>query len=345
MVHKISLISSATFVLIMAFLAIQINFLIPPPDTMSNQDIYFSFVEGQRLRNGEDPYSRILTGDMLNNNKYATYFPVFYELSYISQNLGLQAFQDWMVFWRLVFMAFELATAGLLYFMLARRNLEWAGVLASGFWLFNRWTLQVVQTQNMDFIPIFFLLLSLELFPRRQNLSMLFFGLSLGFKQIAIFLLPLYLIWVYRAAGKEWFKQLSMKLALIASIPFVAAIPFLIWDAKGFVKSVLFSATRLPGSFFPPQSLDVLLGWTGLPARIVMVAFLLLMYAIAWKGYSEKYISSFLAMLIFLAFNTALFAQYEAWVFALAPLFFCDLYELGRRVSAQAAPASGQPPV
>jgi uncharacterized membrane protein len=337
MSQKISILSSAILVVIMAFLAVDADFLIPQPDKMTGQDIYFSFVEGQRVQHGENPYARILGSDMRNNNKYATYFPVFYELSLLSQNLGLDTFPAWMDFWRVIFIAFELATAALLYLAFYRRRLEWLGVLACGFWLFNRWTLQVVQTENMDFIPIFFLLLSLELFPRKMNLSLFFFSLSLGFKQIAIFLLPLYLIWIYRSAGKAWLAQLLKATLVIASVPLVAALPFLVWSPEGFIKSVFFSATRLSGNTFGPFSLDVLLGWSGLPARIAMLVCLLAVYAIAWKGYGGKYLLSFFAMLVFLGFNASLFSQYQAWTFVLVPLIFCDFYDL-------AGPAGGSTP-
>ena len=334
---KISFVVTSILVAIMLVLAVQVNYLIPQPDDMVGQDIYYSFVEGQRLQEGQNPYSRILTGDMLQNHKYATYFPVFYELSSISEALGLRVFRDWMAFWRIVFMFFELATALLLQVAFARRRLEWVGVLAVGFWLFNRWSLLVVQTENMDFIPIFFLLLSLELFPRRKGLSLFAFGVSLGFKQIAIFLLPLYLIWIYRSSAREWVKSMASGLVLVGSVPFVAALPFLFWDAKGFVKSVLFSVTRVSDSLLSTKAIDSLLGWTGPMARIVMFAFLLLAYLVVWRGHGEKYVACLIVMLVFIAFNTSLFGQYQLWSFALAPLVFCDLYELARR--SRAGPA------
>ena len=293
--HKISLGLSLGLVLIMACLTVAVNFLIPQPDHMTDQDIYFSYVEGQRLQHGENPYARVLTGDMLQNQKYATYFPVFYELSSLSEGLGLHAFPDWMAFWRIVFMVFELATAGLFYVSLARRNLEWGGVLAAAFWLFNRWTLQVVQTQNMDFIPIFFLLLSLELFPRKSLLSLFFLSLSLGMKQIAIFLVPLYIIWIFRAAGRQWIQKVAGAALAIASIPILSGLPFLIWNAQGFFQSVFFSATRSTAVNFRPFSLDVLMGWSGFPARFALFALVLLVYVVACQGYGEKYVYGLLS--------------------------------------------------
>jgi uncharacterized membrane protein len=323
MPQKISIILSFSLVILIIFFAGYVNVSISQPIT-EEHDIYYSYVEGKRLVEGENPYARILEGDMRKNQKYATYFPVFYELSYLSQRLGLQSFTDWMNFWRVIFIIFEFAIAVFLYIVLARRNLEWAGVFAAAFWMFNRWTLDVVRTANLDFIPIFLLLVSLEFFPRKKGLSLFLFGLSLGFKQIAIFLVPLYLIWEFRLNHKDWLKQIFKSTVVIASVSLITALPFLIWNASAFIKSVLFSATRLTGNHFPPLSLDVLLGWDGLPARFVMLALMALIYITALKGYGKKYFAALLIMAVFLGFNTVLFSQYQAWVIPFFPLVFLD---------------------
>ena len=57
-------------------------------------DVYYSWVEGARLLEGENPYATILEGDMLENQKYATYFPLFYLLSAVSQLIGLRAYAE-----------------------------------------------------------------------------------------------------------------------------------------------------------------------------------------------------------------------------------------------------------
>lgn len=35
-------------------------------------DVYFIYLEGQRLTDGENPYARMLASDMLHNDKYAS---------------------------------------------------------------------------------------------------------------------------------------------------------------------------------------------------------------------------------------------------------------------------------
>ncbi len=42
------------------------------PHNMDGEDIYYSWIEGGRILHGENPYARVLQGDMQNNSKYAT---------------------------------------------------------------------------------------------------------------------------------------------------------------------------------------------------------------------------------------------------------------------------------
>lgn len=310
--------------LLLLLLAREVNQAIPQP-VLENQDIYYSYLEGSRLREGKDPYARILDGNMLDNQKYATYFPLFYELSYISQKLGLRSFFKWIAFWQLVFTVFEYLIGLLLFLVFARRKLEWLGIFAVAFWFFNRWTLKVVEESNLDFIPIFLMLLSLALFPRYKWLSIVLFSLSLGFKQIAIFLAPLYLIWIWRAAAEsDRWKDLLRAVLLMVSVPLISAIPFLIWNAEAFVKSIAFSATRLGSDQFEVPSVDQLLGWQGLPARILLLVLILAVALAAFRGYGKKYFASALAMSIFVDYNAVLYSQYPAWVVPLLPLIFLD---------------------
>jgi hypothetical protein len=328
MSRQLLLVSSFFAFLFIVYLAHEVNQAIPEP-VLENQDIYYSYLEGKRLREGKNPYARILDGDMLENQKYATYFPVFYELSYVSQKLGLRSYFDWIAFWKTVFIIFEFGIGLLLYVVLARRNLEWLGVFAAAFWFFNRWTLKVVEMSNLDFIPIFLMLLSLILFPRKKWLSLFLFSLSLGFKQVAIFLAPLYLVWVWRSAvGKDRWKEVIFAGLLIVSVPLVSGLPFLLWNAEGFVKSILFSATRYASNQFEIPSLDQIMGWEGLSARLVMLALMSAVYFAALRGYGRKYFAALLVMSIFLDYNAVLYSQYPAWAVPLLPLVFCDFDEV-----------------
>lgn len=316
---------AAALLLVLLILAGILDASIPHPD-IEHQDIYYSFVEGQRLIHGQNPYERVLTGDMRVNAKYATYFPVFYELSFVSQKLGLATFESWFAFWSVLFLAFEFAIAVLLFWAFAQRSVPWIGLFAAAFWLFDRWTLQVIEIGQLDFMPIFFLLLSLMLFPRHRWLSLFLFGLSLGLKQIAIFLTPLYLIWVWQSSEEQRVRDLLLSAAAIASVTLLASIPFLIWDARAFILSVLFSVTRdsSQATSLAP-ALGAFAGNNPLLSRIAMLALMLLLFLFAWRMPRVRYVFAFLVMLVFVCFNPVLYVQYYVWVDPLAPLVVCDV--------------------
>jgi Gpi18-like mannosyltransferase len=207
---------------------------------------------------------------MQENQKYATYFPAFYEFSALTQWAGLRDYESWIAFWRVIFLVFNLAVGSALFFLLYPRGHLLAAVFAVGFWFFNRWTLHVSQVANLDFIPIFLLIVSLGLFRKHRWAALCLFSLSLGIKQIGIFLAPLYLIWTWQAVEVEGdrLKQTLLAALVIASMPVLASLPFLAWNAEGLVKSVLCSVTRNPDDHFNVASLDGLMGWFGLPARL-----------------------------------------------------------------------------
>src|SRR6185295_5461306 len=149
--NKYSKVLGFVVFLILLFLAWRVYGIVGVAKTIEQEDIYYSFTEGQRILNGENPYARVLTGNMRDNKKYATYFPLFYELSYASQALGLEQFATWLVFWRRVFIVFNLGTAFLLFYAFWRFDMEWIGIFAAVFWLFNRWTLTVMSIVHLDF--------------------------------------------------------------------------------------------------------------------------------------------------------------------------------------------------
>lgn len=303
---------------------------IPPGHRLFKHDIYYSFVEGQRILDGSNPYSRIHTGDMSNNNKYATYFPGFYLLSAATQAFGARDIADWLAFWRVIFALFYLAIGGFVFVEGRRAFGAGFAFFCAALWLFNRWTVNILYTANIDFPPIFFLLLSLAIFKRHQTASFLLFGVSLALKQIAIFALPLYLIWVWKwsAANRPW-PAVLRAVALIAAVPFVCSVYFLAWDATGFIKSVLFSATRLPSSHVRTATIDQALGWTGAAGRIPMLFTLGLVYLAAMKSDMGRYTAALFALLVFSVMNPVLYNQYFCWVMALIPLAACD--RAGRR--------------
>jgi hypothetical protein len=325
--QKISNVVSILIVPILLFLAWKAYSNIGINESIEQMDVYYAFVEGQRILHGENPYERVLTGDMRTNDKYATYFPMFYELSYVSQSLGLEQFADWLRFWRRIFIIFNFGIAVLLYYLFWRSNMIWLGFFAAAFWLFNRWTLTVMHTVNIDFLPIFFLVASLVVFPKNKNLGLFLYSLSLALKQIAIFILPLYLVWIWLSTEKDRVWELLKASLMIGSVPFLTSIPFLFWNMRGFLLSVLFSVTRFPDRHFAAYSLDDFLGWSGVIARAPMFALFVIVYWLCASRHIGRYTSAFMVMMTFISFNSVLFIQYIAWLIPLVPLIALDLKE------------------
>jgi len=285
------------------------------------EDIYYIYLDGGRLSDGSNPYERVLSGDMQVNDKYSTYLPGFYYLSSGVQRLGLTVFAGWLSFWRVVFLVANLSIATLLFFIPGQKHLTALAVFAAMFWLFNRWTLHVSKTADIDFIPLFFMLLSLYLYRRNTAAAYLILGLSLGIKQMAVFLVPMYLIWAWREGPHaERIKRVAIAIVLIGLIPLLISIPFLVWNWEGFLRSILFSVTRDAAASFNVYSLDVVLGLRGIPARLPMHVMLALVYWLTWKLSINHYIPAFLTMAVFVFFNSVFFTSYMIWVAALIPL-------------------------
>ena len=303
--------------LAIALIAIRVNLRFWSLDTVGS-DTYYSWVEGRRINNGRNPYERILHGDMEENNKYATYFPLFYEASALVQRLGIRQYQAWIDFWRYIFLGCNIAVGLALCAILFSRRTWVLALLAMPFWYFNRWTLNASATVALDFIPILLMIMSLGLFERYRKTSLILFGFSLAIKQIAIFLAPVYLVWEYQQTRS--FKKTIIAGIWIASIPLLSSIPFLLWNAEGFVKSIAFSATRTALNHFGAESIDSILNLNGLVARIPFLITLCGVYFIAWQKAVGRFGSAMLVMAMFIAFNSILFHHYPTWLMPLLPL-------------------------
>ena len=282
------------------------------------EDIYFVFLEGRRLSQGENPYERVLHGDMQTNLKYATYFPLAYLLSWASHLAGLEGLTVWLGVWRIFFLASMLWIAVLMYWSMARGTYTLFAIFAALFWLFNRWTLLVSDHYDIDFIPILLLLLSLMFFPQHKILSFALYGLSLGVKQFSIFLLPVYLIWAWQEGGQRPLKSVITGILSTAAVLVTVSLPFLIWNWKGFVLSILFSLTRLPNKYIDATSLDVKLGWQGVAGRLPLLLLIGLLYLLAWKVKPNRYLVAALVFLAFVDFNSVLFPSYFVWAIPFA---------------------------
>lgn len=298
---------------------------------VSKEDIYYAWLEGYRINHGVNPYAFILESDMRENRGYyATYLPGFYLLSALTQRLGLETFDRWLSIWRFVFLLFNFGIAGLLFVALAERDRPVLGLFAVGLWLFNRWTLRVVAIAHLDFLPIFFLLVSLLVLEDRLYVSCVLFGVSLALKQVAVFVGPLYLIRAWQASPSRRVVRTALAALAVAAVPIATSVPFLIWHAEGFVRSVLFSVTRTAADHFHAPSLDAMLTDHGVPltgpaARLPLLVLLALVYVAAARRRLGTFTGTVLVLATFLYFNPVLFRQYMCWVVPFLPLVVLDV--------------------
>jgi len=293
------------------------------------QDIHAAWVEGRRILDGQNPYAAIHKSDMWENpDLYATYFPLFYELSALVQAMGLRDFPQWLTFWRYVFFVFYVGIGALLFGALYRNGQKSLAVMACLFWMFSRWTLRVSMICHLDYPPIFFLLLAILLLRRYPWLALVSLSVSLALKQIAVFAVPLFLIWVWQSSEQGRRRRMLTALAALGSVSVLSSLPFIVWDPVAFVKSVLFSATRKPWTHYvanvPVFSVDWLLGLKGLLGRVPMLLLMLLVYGAAATRRVGPCVSVLLVMAVFVHFNAVWFAQYMGWLVPLVPLCALD---------------------
>jgi hypothetical protein len=300
----------------------------------SEEDIYFIYLEGERILDLESPYSRTLEAGMRTNRKLATYFPGMYYFGALMQKFGLSDFGDWLRAWRWI-LFFTLVQGACLLFFFLKDRVGWIFAYALiGIWLFNRWTLHNFSIAHVDIPAVFFLVLSLMLLKKHFKWALVCVGVSLAIKQIAIFLVPLFLIWAWHR--RKSIRDFLENVIWLALLPVILSLPFLLSQPLAFLRSVLFSATRSAESHFSARSLDWILGWTGMPAKIPMLLLMLLIYFVAWKKASPPpAVFCFLVLLLFVNFNSVLFTQYMVWPIALVPLLFVDWPTSDQRLSLQ----------
>src|SRR3990172_8896073 len=284
-----------------------------------NDDIYFTFLEGDRLLRGENPYARVLEGDMRENEKYATYLPLFYYLSAGIQRLGLVEYAQWVAFWRLVFLISSSWLATTVFLEPWSTRLKAFAVAASLFWLFNRWTLHVSISADLDFLPLALLLTAWALLEKRPRAALVVLGTSIAIKHYGVFLAPLFLMSIWRTSTHPK-ARIWKDLLLLGSVPLIASLPFLFLEAEGFVKSILFSLNRNPMATGDLYSVDALLGWSGWAARIPMFGLIVLIYVAVWRGRLGAYASSLLVLATVTFFNSVFFTSYMVWIMPFVPL-------------------------
>ena len=298
--------------------------------SLDSEDIYFIYLEGRLLSMGLNPYKRILDADAQdmreNIRKYPTYFPLFYLASAGTYRAGLEDFAEWLVFWRVVFLICVLSIGYMIFRICSSEGQYFLGIFGTLFWLFNRWTLHVTEISHIDFIPLLLLIVSLSLLRSRHSVpAYLLFGISLAIKQIAIFALPVYLIWTWRTRQHNRLEHVLLAFVLMVAIPLLISAPFMIGSFEGFTKSILLSATRDADSHLHVRSLDALFDVHGIAAKIPFLLLLGLTYALVLFRRVPLYASLLLVMTVFFCFHSISYRQYTVWFLAFIPLAILEI--------------------
>jgi len=294
-------------------------------------DIYFEYQHAKTLQKGKNPYEKILEGNMIENDKYATQLPLyFYTLAFIRQ-ISDNEFGDFLENYRLVVFVSHVLGGLLIYLFFRRVNKRILGLSAALFYMFNVWSLNSFLNLKQDMPAIALLLISLYFFRNSKYrwISYLFFGLSLGIKHIGIFITPLFLTPLL--FKEDSFKKFSINVLILVMTLIIPSMPLFIDSPTSFINSMLFSLTRSPldteitygyndllVKYDPSYNTGTLFQQL-LPRLPLLIASLLSFLLMIFKKITRT-IYVFLAILVFSIFNPIIFPQYITWVTPLVML-------------------------
>lgn len=292
-----------------------------PKGPGKGNDIFYIYRDGQQIAKGINPYSRIHGSDMRKNKKYSTYLPGFFLLVAVMVKLGLDTFEEFVKVWQVTAVLIHTLFGTLIFYLFSSsRSQSLVGLVWSLIYLYNRFTLNVMFSGQIDILAALFFILSMYL-----NNPYLF-GISLAIKQVALIFFPFFVLLASAwKSDKERVKSILVLSVKALVIPILVSLPFLIDDFTGFVKSIAFSATREAGTHIKGlRSLDVVIGLDGFLARIPMLALLLLALFVCWRQRIAMFKAALLVFCIFYGFNSVLLNQYFVWGVVLVPFLFLN---------------------
>ena len=298
-----------------------------PKGPVIMNDIKFIWQDGRDIANGINPYAKIHGSDMLNNKKYSTYLPGFFTFVSFTYRMGIDSLQEFLTYWRPATVLIHLGLGTFIFALFLFRGMTIGGLAAGGFYLYNRFTLSVMGSGQIDLIALWCLVISLSLASqeKKPKWSPVLFGVSLVIKQVGIFLIPAYLL-LMRGTGefKDQIKQMVHVGIRMVIVPIIVSMPFIIMDATAFFQSILFSATRKPIGHIRLKSYDVLLGLIGIEAKIPMLMLMACVFWMAWKKTIGHYGAALMIFSIFMAFNSVILWQYFVWMLPFMPLVLLE---------------------
>ncbi|RJR27903.1 hypothetical protein C4561_01295 [candidate division WWE3 bacterium] len=301
------------------------------------EDIYYEYEVAKQIQKGENPYLRILKGDMLENDKYATQLPHYYNLLAFIRDNSNDNFSGFIESFRLILYVSQVIGGVFIYLIFRKQNKRLLGLCGAIFYIFNVWTLNSMIYLKQDVLAIALLVASFYFLSsdKYRTISYVLYGLSLGIKYIGVFAFPIFIV-VY-LNKKLTLKKLIINFLLLFFVLITPVIPYLLEDFNSFARSLLFSLTRSPSDseiiygyndllVRSPESHTSTEIFDKLLPRIPLFISLLMTVALLFLRKIKQGTYVFLSLLVFSIFNPVIFPQYITWVppFALFPLLDGD---------------------
>lgn len=300
-------------------------------------DTQFEVLAARQINNGGNPYKEILDKDLLNNDKYATLLPLYYQYLGLLDRVAQGNFEEIMDIHRDVLFIAQIVGAIAIYLIFKREDKPFVGIVAGTFWIFNRWTLANVMYAKQDIIAIAAMLVSLYFFTNKKTwgyyLAALFFGISLGIKHIGVFISPIFLLpIVYK---KLKFREILVYAFLLLIPTFLIGLPIILDSVLGFFYSIMFSFTRAPnhtgdGKYVYHSLVLYEVGvknnniiYYVLP-RLPLVIFTFSSTILMLLKKIPIFAYCLIGVFVFVALNPTLLEQYFTWI---APLVFLTMIE------------------
>lgn len=296
-----------------------------PTNWGSKPDIHYEYQAALDVGNGFNPYKKVLEGNMVWNNKYATLFPLYYYFLLVIAWFSKFEFIDFYHNFRKVLYLFQFVAFIFTYLQFRRGGKKVLGFIAASFLVLNRWSIASVASSKQDFIAIALIMASFFFIKNKPRLSYLLYGFSLGIKHLGVFFAPIYLLPLLNKERK--LKDFLFDLFLIAAPLVVPSIPYIIDDLKSFFLSIMFSFTRTPesdtGILYGYQNLLTLYNTktfnnvsvlTLILPRLPLLIFSALNIFLLFTNRVGNFTYALFAMAIFISFNPVYFDQYLLWL-------------------------------
>ena len=281
-------------------------------ENLIGNDISMYLHRGQQIASGTNPYSCVLEKGACIG--YPAHTPGMYLLASGFVLFGVHDLDSWAAAWRPVAIMSWLAVGIVLLVHFIRRGQVALAVAVFGFWLFNRWSLDVLRIAHTDFLGVFFLLTAILLAEKRPKTAALVLGVSLAIKQIAILIVPLFLIVLWRSSAHK-LSKIAVLFGLILLVPMLTLAPFLLDNAPATMTGLLNPVERnaqqvhgFAGSF--AQSLDI----TNTSKIFLLLYLVGIVYIAAYQRTISLAGGTLMIFIIMISFTHVLYNQYIVWM-------------------------------